>query len=99
MGKSRGVGFVHCVSNTEARKAMKQINEDNCAKRGLGLSVKFAKIPRTERNLQRTQKKERQSLQQESSKQSIQDAGETRNPSYRKDCELQMINIHEKQDD
>eukprot|EP00495_Collosphaeridae_sp_1-RS-2012_P004606 TRINITY_DN3913_c0_g1_i1.p1 TRINITY_DN3913_c0_g1~~TRINITY_DN3913_c0_g1_i1.p1 ORF type:complete len:306 (-),score=49.01 TRINITY_DN3913_c0_g1_i1:195-1112(-) len=37
-----------------------------------------------------------QSLQQESSKQSIQDAGETRNPSNRKDCELQMINKHRK---
>jgi len=69
--KSRGVGFVHCVSNSEARKAMRRINEEDCDENGLGMSVKFAKIPRKERNFQRAQKKEGQSLLQGSSKQSI----------------------------
>jgi len=69
--KSRGVGFVHCVSNSEARKAMRRINEEDCDESGLGMSVKFAKIPRKERNFQRAQKKEGQSLLQGSSKQSI----------------------------
>jgi len=53
-GQSRGVGFVHCSNNDEAKNAIQTINVDN---RGVGgkvdLYVKFAKISRAERKIQR----------------------------------------------
>jgi len=53
-GQSRGVGFVHCSTNEQAKKAIQFINVDN---RGMGgkvdLYVKFAKISRAERKMQR----------------------------------------------
>jgi len=53
-GQSRGVGFVHCSTNDQAKNAIQYINVDN---RGVGgnvdLYVKFAKISRAERKMQR----------------------------------------------
>jgi len=74
--KSRGVGFVHCTSNQEARKGIEFIvNEDRC-KDGFDLNVKFAKIPRAERSVQRERKRKDQSREKGSKKQSSKDVGE-----------------------
>jgi len=52
-GESRGVGFVHCSSTEEANKAMRLINQESTGSNGFNLTAKFAKIPRSERKLQR----------------------------------------------
>jgi len=53
-GQSRGVGFVHCSTHDQAKNAIQYINVNN---RGVGgkvdLYVKFAKISRAERKMQR----------------------------------------------
>jgi len=50
---SQGVGFVHCVNNEEAKKAVKWIRGGDSGKHGLELKIKFAKIPRLERKAHR----------------------------------------------
>jgi len=53
-GQSRGVGFVHCSTNDQAKNAIQYINVDNRAVGGkVDLYVKFAKISRAERKMQR----------------------------------------------
>jgi len=53
-GQSRGVGFVHCFSNDHAKAAIQYVNVENRGKDGgLNLFVKFAKISRAERKIQR----------------------------------------------
>jgi len=53
-GQSRGVGFVHCYSNDHAKAAIQFVNVENRGKEGaLNLFVKFAKISRAERKIQR----------------------------------------------
>jgi len=53
-GQSRGVGFVHCYSNDHAKAAIQYVNVENRGKEGgLNLFVKFAKISRAERKIQR----------------------------------------------
>jgi len=51
--ESRGVAFVHCVSHDDAKKALEWIRGEESRKNGLGLLVKFAKIPRMERKAQK----------------------------------------------
>lgn len=53
--ESQGVGFVHCVSHDDARKALLWFNKKHREKDGLQLIVKFAKIPRTERKANKGQ--------------------------------------------
>jgi len=50
---SQGVGFVHCVNNEEAKKAVEWIRGGDSGKHGLELKIKFAKIPRLERKAHR----------------------------------------------
>jgi len=53
-GQSRGVGFVHCSNNDEAKKVIQTINVDNRGGGGkLDLHVKFAKNSKAERKIQR----------------------------------------------
>jgi len=54
--ESQGVGFVHCESHEDARKALLWFNKKHHEKNGLQLNVKFAKIPRTERKAHKGQK-------------------------------------------
>jgi len=48
-GQSRGVGFVHCLNNDEAKNAIQHINADQ----HVNLEAKFAKISRAERKILR----------------------------------------------
>jgi len=51
-GESRGVGFVHCSNNDQAKNAIQYINRDNRGVEGkVDLYVKFAKISRAERKM------------------------------------------------
>jgi len=53
-GQSRGVGFVHCYSNDDAKTAIHYINVENRGREGdLNLFVKFAKVPKAERKMHR----------------------------------------------
>jgi RNA recognition motif-containing protein len=74
--KSRGVGFVHCATNKEARKAIGLVNNEHCGKNGLDLNVKFAKIPRAERSLQRERQVESQTRHKGRSSDSSEEVGD-----------------------
>lgn len=88
---SRGVGFVHCASNIEAKKAINWFNDDRLEENSLNLNVKFAKIPRADRNSsQRSQKADCQPQQKGTNNQSSKDVGESGLLSPVKDCVPQL---------
>jgi len=87
---SRGVGFVHCASNREAKKAIRWFNREHPEENGLKLNVKFAKIPRADRTSQRDRKGECQEQQKGSNNQSSKDVGESGLSPRMKDCELRQ---------
>merc|ERR1719193_1238558 len=58
-GVSRGVGFVQCATNSEAKKVMGSLNDERLEENGLKLNARFAKIPRTPKWGSQAQQKER----------------------------------------
>jgi len=86
-GVSRGVGFLHCASNEEAKKAIRWFANKGRAKNGLKLNVKFAKIPRASRT---APKAECQVQQKRSNNQSSKDVGNTAFSRPKKDSEPRL---------
>jgi len=81
--ESRGVGFVHCVSHDEAKKALEWIRGEESRNSGLGLLVKFAKIPRMERKAQKGLEVEGEGTQQGKSDQCVKEVEENKSASNR----------------
>jgi len=81
--ESCGIGFVHCVSHDEAKKALEWIRGEESRKNGLRLLVKFAKIPRIERKAQKRLEVKGGTTQQRNSDQSLKDLKEVKPPSHR----------------
>jgi len=89
--ESRGVGFVHCVSNDEAKKALEWIRGEESRKSGLGLLVKFAKIPRIKRRAQKGLEVKGETTQQGKSDQSLKDLKEVKPASDRESNDLSEV--------
>jgi len=82
-GKSRGAGFVHCVSHDEAKKALEWIRGEESRKNGLRLLGMFAKIPQKKRKAQKGLKVEGETIQNGKSDQSLRDLKEVKPASHR----------------
>jgi hypothetical protein len=88
-GVSRGVGFLHCASNAEAKKAIRWFSKERPEDNGVKLNVKFANIPRSDRYKHRAPKGDCQAKQKRNTNQSSKDVNKSGLPTPTKDSEPQ----------